>query len=59
MKLDSHDLGYFEICFLLDFWIFGLCPSSVILKNIKKNTTFWKLDLFPSPQIQFSKGCIL
>jgi hypothetical protein len=27
-----------------DYWVLGLCPSSVILKNI----TFRKLDLFPS-----------
>jgi hypothetical protein len=27
-----------------DSWVFGLCPSSGILKN----TTFRKLDLFPS-----------
>jgi hypothetical protein len=26
-----------------DYWVFGLCPSSGILKN-----KFWKLDLFPS-----------
>jgi hypothetical protein len=26
------------------YWVFGLCPSSGILKNI----TFWKLDLFLS-----------
>jgi hypothetical protein len=30
-------------------WVFGLCPSSNILKNEKaKNTTFRKLDLLPS-----------
>jgi hypothetical protein len=27
-----------------DFWISGLCPSSVVIKN----TTFQKLDLFTS-----------
>jgi hypothetical protein len=27
-----------------DYWVFGLCPSSGILKN----TTFRKLGLFPS-----------
>jgi hypothetical protein len=27
-----------------DYWVFGLCPSPGILKN----TTFQKLDLFPS-----------
>jgi hypothetical protein len=27
-----------------DYWAFGLCPPSGILKN----TTFRKLDLFPS-----------
>jgi hypothetical protein len=26
-----------------DYWVFGLCPKSGILKN----TTFWKLVLFP------------
>jgi hypothetical protein len=26
-----------------NYWVFGLCPSSGILKN----TTFRKLDLFP------------
>jgi hypothetical protein len=26
-----------------DYWVFGLCPSSGILKS-----KFWKLDLFPS-----------
>jgi hypothetical protein len=30
-----------------DYWVFGLCPSSGILKK-QKNTTFRKLDLFPS-----------
>jgi hypothetical protein len=30
-----------------DYWVFGLCPSSSILKT-QKNTTFRKLDLFPS-----------
>jgi hypothetical protein len=30
-----------------DYWDFGLCPSSGILKT-PKNTTFRKLDLFPS-----------
>jgi hypothetical protein len=30
-----------------DYWVFGLCPSSGILKT-QKNTTFRKLDLFPS-----------
>jgi hypothetical protein len=29
---------------ILDYWVFGLCPSFGILKN----TTFQKLDLFPS-----------
>jgi hypothetical protein len=29
-----------------NYWVFGLCPSPGILKT--KNTTFWKLDLFPS-----------
>jgi hypothetical protein len=29
-----------------DYWTFGLCPSSIILKA-KKNTTFRKLNLFP------------
>jgi hypothetical protein len=27
----------------LDYWVFGLFPLSGILKN----TTFWKLNLFP------------
>jgi hypothetical protein len=27
-----------------NYWVFGLCPSSGILEN----TTFRKLDLFPS-----------
>jgi hypothetical protein len=31
------------ITFIRDFWVFGLCPSSGILKN----TTFRKQDLFP------------
>jgi hypothetical protein len=30
-----------------DYWVFGLCPSSGILKT-QKNTTFRKMDLFPS-----------
>jgi hypothetical protein len=30
-----------------DYWGFGLCLSSGILET-KKNTTFRKLDLFPS-----------
>jgi hypothetical protein len=30
-----------------DYWVFGLSPSSDILKK-QKNTTFWKLYLFPS-----------
>jgi hypothetical protein len=30
-----------------DYWVFGLCPSSRILKT-QKNTTFQELDLFPS-----------
>jgi hypothetical protein len=30
-----------------DYWVFGLCPSSGILKT-QKNTTFRKLDLSPS-----------
>jgi hypothetical protein len=30
-----------------DYWVFGLCPLSDILKT-QKNTTFQKLDLFPS-----------
>jgi hypothetical protein len=29
-----------------DYWVFGLCPSSDILKTQKN--TFRKLDLFPS-----------
>jgi hypothetical protein len=29
---------------ILDYWVFGLCPSFGILKN----TTFQKLVLFPS-----------
>jgi hypothetical protein len=29
-----------------DYWIFGLCPSSGILKT--QNTTNRKLDLFPT-----------
>jgi hypothetical protein len=28
-----------------DYWVFGLCPSSGILKT-QKNTTFRKLDLY-------------
>jgi hypothetical protein len=30
-----------------DYWVFGLCPSSGILKTLK-NTMFRKLDLFLS-----------
>jgi hypothetical protein len=30
--------------FTHDYWVFGHWPSSGILKN----TTYWKLDLFPS-----------
>jgi hypothetical protein len=33
--------------FIQDYWIFGLCPLSGILKDIKK-TVFQKLDLLPS-----------
>jgi hypothetical protein len=29
---------------LQNYWVFGLFPLSGILEN----TTFWKLDLFPS-----------
>jgi hypothetical protein len=32
---------------LKDYWVFGLCPSSGILKK-QKNPTFRKLDVFPS-----------
>jgi hypothetical protein len=31
----------------LDYRVFGLCPSSVILKNIKENNVS-ELDFFPS-----------
>jgi hypothetical protein len=34
-----------------DYWVFGLCPSSGILKN----TTFRKLDLFPFHTVKISK----
>jgi hypothetical protein len=37
--------GLSDIGGLQNYWVFGLCPSSGILKN----TTFWKLDLFLSP----------
>jgi hypothetical protein len=30
-----------------DYWAFGLCPFSGILKT-QKNTLFWKLDQFLS-----------
>jgi hypothetical protein len=30
-----------------DYWVFGLCPSSGILKTQKK-ATFWKFYMFPS-----------
>jgi hypothetical protein len=30
------------------YWVFGLCPSSGYFLNNNKNTTFRKLDLFPS-----------
>jgi hypothetical protein len=30
-----------------NYWVFGLCPSSGILKTLE-NTAFRKLDLFPS-----------
>jgi hypothetical protein len=43
-----------------DYWVFGLCPSSGILKT-QKNTTFRKLDLFPSEcilMLSFSSICI-
>jgi hypothetical protein len=30
-----------------NYWVFGLCPSSHIFKKTD-NTTFRKLDLFPS-----------
>jgi hypothetical protein len=31
------------------YWVFGLYPSSWLLKNkLRNNTTFRKLDLFPS-----------
>ena len=33
--------------YIQDYWIFGLCPSSDILKKAKK-TTFRKLDVLPS-----------
>jgi hypothetical protein len=29
----------------INYWVFGLFPSSIILKTLK-NTTFRKLDLF-------------
>jgi hypothetical protein len=31
-----------------NYWVFGLCPSSSILKKNQTENTFWKLDLFPS-----------
>jgi hypothetical protein len=31
-----------------DYWVFGLFPSSSILKKTQKNTTFRKPNLFPS-----------
>jgi hypothetical protein len=30
------------------YWVFGLCPLSGFFLNNEKNTTFRKLDLFPS-----------
>jgi hypothetical protein len=34
------------MCNTQNYWGFGLCPTSAILKL--ENTTFRKLDLFPS-----------
>jgi hypothetical protein len=31
-----------------DYWVFGFCPPSDILKGTNKHTAFRKLDLFPS-----------
>jgi hypothetical protein len=36
-----------QLIVIQDYWVFGLCPSSGILKT-QKNTTFRRLDLFPS-----------
>jgi hypothetical protein len=41
-----------NVHYLQNYWIFGLCPSSDILKNTQKNTTFRGLYLFTS-----SGGC--
>jgi hypothetical protein len=35
-----------KLKFAQNYWVFGLCPLSGILKT--KKTMFWKLDLFPS-----------
>jgi hypothetical protein len=45
IPLTSFDSIKSEVdAFIRNYWVFGLCPSSGILKN----TTFRKLDLFPS-----------
>jgi hypothetical protein len=48
--LDAHQ-GDSEVfwrwCMTQDYWVFGLCPSSGILKKHKK-TMFRKLEMFPS-----------
>jgi hypothetical protein len=43
MKEEPNQCGLFICCsYVEDYWVFGLCPLSHILKN-----TFWKLDLLP------------
>jgi hypothetical protein len=44
LSRNSHNMSY-EFIFAKDYWVLGLCPSSVVLKN----TTFRKLDLFVPP----------
>jgi hypothetical protein len=45
-----YSSGYYRVLTMVyntqRYWVFGLCPSSRF--EITKNTTFQKLDLFPS-----------
>jgi hypothetical protein len=46
-----HD-GFYRVLTMVyntqNYWVFGLCPSSGFEIIRRKNTTFRKLDLFPS-----------
>jgi hypothetical protein len=39
-----YDFSHQNFISVWDYWVFGFCPSTAILKN----TVFWKLGLIPS-----------